>query len=123
MKTLQSIVDKVAGLMDCTSGGSCGVFAMWVTKIAMAHGMDNFQIVFGHVQCHCCGYWTAEHIWIEHDGRKIDPTLKQFPYFIGYRGGKRRKYTPQEFIKKSSFSLKNTRHDGVNAVKFHLKGK
>lgn len=124
MKSLQDIAEKIANLLDCRSGGSCGVFARWVTKIAVANGITNFTIVFGYVKMKSDGNWKDEHIWIESKGQKIDPTVAQFyPAFQGYSPGKRRKFTPKQFLEKKSFCLKNMRYDGINAVKFHLKNK
>lgn len=113
---LASVVAKIEPRIDCTSGGSCGVFAAWVTKVALKHGISDFTIVFGMVQLRGeYGNWRDEHIWIEHKGKKIDPTIQQFfPYFIGYVGGKRKKFTPEEFQLKENFKLKKS------WVKHHL---
>lgn len=114
---LSSVVAKIEPRMDCTSSGSCGVFAAWVSKVALKYKINDFKVVFGHVQCRGKnGKWRDEHIWIEHNGLKIDPTVAQFfPYFTGYVGGKRKKFTPEEFLKKKNFSLNG------DWVKKHLK--
>ena len=96
---LREIAAKIAALMNCESSGSCGFFAAWVTKIALAHDITDFKIVCGKVQCRANGNWQEEHIWIEDSKGKIDPTVAQFdPYFVGYVGGYRKKFPPEEFI-------------------------
>lgn len=117
MKTLQSISGDIANLLNCSSGGSCGIFARWVTKIAVANNITNFRIVFGYVKM----YTHVEHIWIEHDGKKIDPTVAQFaPSFQGYAPGRRKSYTPQQFLSMNNFSLKNKTR-GQSVIVRHLR--
>jgi hypothetical protein len=93
------------------------VFAAWVTKVALKCNFNDFKIVFGFVElCGKNGTWYDEHIWIEHNGKKIDPTVAQFsPYFVKYARFSRKKYTAEVFSKKKNFFLK------PDWVKKHLK--
>jgi hypothetical protein len=105
------IVNKVQSRVNCAKSGSCGIFARFVCSLAERHGLLDFKVVFGHVKCvqeesaSSSGYsWTAEHIWIEYNGYKIDPTRLQFPNFKTYLS-RRKIYSPEEFLEMKDFIL------------------
>lgn len=118
---LRQIAEKIEKFINCSSSGSCGVFAAWVSQVALKQGVSNFKIVFGHVKCRGeNGNWVDEHIWIEDENGKIDPTVSQFfPFFQGYSKTRRKKYSPEEILSLSQFSLKNK--NGKPWIKKHLK--
>ncbi len=87
-------IARVADSIRCDASGSCVVFALEVAKL-LAEGA---RIVEGLVRF--AGSIPFAHVWVETNGGKIDPTLKQFSFFalesveyIPIRG-----YSPPDFL-------------------------
>lgn len=95
MKTLAHIAKQVARRVQCDASGSCVVFAAELcTEIT-----EGFVVVEGAVKFK--GSIPQDHVWIEADGKRIDPTLAQFSFFrldtVEYQPAKT--YQPNRFTR------------------------
>jgi hypothetical protein len=92
---------------DRHAPGSCMVAAEMATKYLLSRGYKGFKIVEGWVSLHPDqeeDEWGA-HTWIEfQNGRKFDPTKKQFskwgfdPNEVDYMEKVNRTFTPDEYL-------------------------
>jgi len=94
MQDIHSIAEDIATTVLCHKSGSCVVFANELCKAAQDH---DFTVVEGSVKFE--GSASLPHVWIEADGKRIDPTLEQFDFFaldsVTYQPA--RGYDPFEF--------------------------
>lgn len=115
-------IKLVENHLNCESSGSCGVFALWTTRVLLKRNYSDFKIVFGWVHTlECLGTRKLEHIWIElNSGEIIDPTRAQFPTFVCYAEQKTY-HNPEEILDRKGFSLKEKAT--APWIKYHLRSK
>jgi len=79
--------------------GSCMLAAEILVKKLLKLGREDFKIIEGYITFPTVD-WKDQHTWIEmDDGGIIDPTSNQWGYKnIVYLKGKRKTYTPQEYL-------------------------
>lgn len=111
MLTKNELATKIARYIDCEKSGSCGVFAVWLTRVLVRHGHEDFRIVFGGVKdlrCVVYKFPAHQHVWLEWDGEICDPTFVQFEHPASYMT-KRKYLTPQQFLEHKNFCLNDPR--------------
>lgn len=88
--------------------GCCGTFAAWANNCLIKQGFTSHRIIFGYVDEDEGGgnYVIQQHIWIEYNGIKYDPTIVQFNNPRYSSKPYKEIYHPYEYAKKKTHQIR-----------------